>query len=99
MIEEYPHFEQIARFLRILGLRAEAVDTGGGIECIKVDVGDDTALYFGTANITWGASVDIRGEYAGMEVETDCLSEQPNVTVVAGAIYRATKDFLIGAAQ
>lgn len=93
-------FDAIADRLRFVYSDAEVVNTGGGIDCIRIGCGH-YCLYFGTAAEVWGASVYsiVDGEEVWDEDETDsnlwagCSSDEPDAEKVAVAIAAAATDF------
>jgi hypothetical protein len=87
-------FEEVAGYLNDMGLKADVRATGGGIDCIFVQVGNGEELCFGTAAENWGASVDdAEGEYTGKDVWTMTSSNETDARFVADAIKDATEQY------
>ena len=94
------NFEQVAEVLRQMGMDAEVVATGGGIDCVLVKT-PRHSLYFGTADDMWGATIHSRTsknfpndeEFTGDDVWTTVSSYETDAKFVAEAIKEATDKF------
>lgn len=95
-------FEDIAKALQAIHPEAQVVNTGGGIDCIRVLVGHH-ALYFGTGGENWGASIYtvlptgnevwVEGSDYDPNITMDMSSDVPDAAKVAAAINAATDAF------
>jgi hypothetical protein len=82
--------EKIAEALIGLGLDARAEDTGGGIVCVVVPRADGRAIFWGTADVTWGAVVtDAEGDQIS-SISTKWPSDSDDIAATAGALLEAS---------
>jgi len=83
----------VAGYLVEMGVDASVCDTGGNIECVRVDAGNGDIWLFGTANDTWGGSIGFDAEDAENRteeyIETNCSTDQTDLFKVAQAINLA----------
>lgn len=87
-------FGQVALRLQSTGLDANVHASGGGVDVVLVRAGGYD-LYFGTADILWGASVYKKdGDYTGTEIKTQVPADETNPDKVATGIAAAIHDFL-----
>lgn len=83
------HLQAIANALQgTWGYDASLWDSGGNVECILVRLNGKEWL-FGTANDTWGASLNDDGSMPDAYIETGLPSEETNIFEVAMAIRKA----------
>jgi hypothetical protein len=82
--------EKIAEALKGLGLVACAEDTGGGIVCIVIPSTNGGAIFWGTADVTWGAAImDKDGEQTA-SVTTEWPSDSEDIDATARALLEAS---------
>lgn len=78
--------DAVAEALTGLGLTASSQETGGGIQCVVIEHKDGGEITWGTADVTWGASItDEHGEYVS-SIETSCPSDSQNIEQIVEAI-------------
>jgi hypothetical protein len=89
-LTEEERAEKIAEALAGLGLDASTEDTGGGIICIVIPRTDGGAIFWGTADVTWGAAImDEDGEQTA-SVSTEWPSDSENIDATAKALLEAS---------
>ena len=82
--------ELVADTLVAQGMQASSQDTGGGICCIVLERADGGEIVWGTADVTWGASVcDQNGEVIS-SLETSCPSDSQDIVAIAAAIRESS---------
>lgn len=82
--------EKIAEALTGLGLDSSTEDTGGGIICVVIPRTDGGAIFWGTADYTWGAAIlDEDGEQIA-SVSTDWPSDSQDIVATANALLEAS---------
>jgi hypothetical protein len=82
--------EKIAEALTGLGLDASTEDTGGGIICIVIPRTNGGSIFWGTADVTWGAAVmDEDGEQTA-SVSIEWPSDSENIDATAKALLEAS---------
>jgi hypothetical protein len=78
--------EAVATALSGFGLAASSQDTGGGISCVVLEHKDGGEIYWGTADVTWGAAItDVNGEHVS-SIETTCPSDSQDIAAIAEAL-------------
>jgi hypothetical protein len=83
--------EKIAEALTGLGLDASTEDTGGGIICVVIPRTDGGAIFWGTADVTWGAAImDEDGEQTA-SVSTEWPSDSEDIDATAKARLEASR--------
>jgi hypothetical protein len=85
-----------------MGLSAASEDTGGGTCCVVVRRNGGGQIVWGTADFTWGASVEDADGEIESSLETNCPSDTLEITKIAealkvpsinaGALFRAKQD-------
>ena len=89
-LTEEERAEKIAEALTGLGLDASTEDTGGGIVCIVIPRRDGGAIFWGTADVTWGAAImDEDGEQTA-SVATEWPSDSEDIDATAKALLEAS---------
>lgn len=78
--------ELVAAGLADYGFHAGADDTGGGIVCVVLQREGGGEIVWGTADVTWGASViDVDGNIES-SIGTQCPSSTQDIAVVVEAL-------------
>jgi hypothetical protein len=80
--------ELVAAALSEEGFQAGADDTGGGIICVILQRRNGGEIVWGTADVTWGASVINAEGDVESSIETQCLSGTQDIAVVIEALKR-----------
>lgn len=82
--------EKIAEALTGLGLNASTEDSGGGIICIVIPRTDRGAIFWGTADFTWGAAIMDEDGGQTASVSTEWPSDSENIDATAKALLEAS---------
>jgi hypothetical protein len=78
--------DAVADALASLGFAATPQDTGGGMNCVVLEHKDGGEIVWGTADVTWGASISGEdGEYIS-SLETGCPSDTRDIAAIVEAI-------------
>jgi hypothetical protein len=89
-LDEEEMMEAVADALTTDGFNAFVQDTGGGTLCIVLERKGGGEIAWGTANVSWCATViDGDGEIIG-SIETACPSESESLDEVVSAIRQAS---------
>jgi len=80
--------ELVAAALSEEGFHAGANDTGGGIVCVVLQRERGGEIVWGTADVTWGASIINSDGDVESSIETQCPSDTQNIEVVVEALRR-----------
>ena len=89
--EEYEKSEEeimelVATGLSEAGFQANAADTGGGIVCVVLQCEKGGEIVWGTADVTWGASVVNADGDVESSIETECPSSTENIAMIVEAL-------------
>jgi hypothetical protein len=87
--DEESFVEAVADGLRHLGFAAAAQNTGGDLLCVVIEqpVGE---VIWGTADVTWGATVtDGEGEYVSA-IKSTCPSDSTDIATIVDALREAS---------
>ena len=79
--------EKVAEALVELGVKACAQDTGGGINCVVVERVDGGEIYWGTADVNWGAMITDADGQPISSIKTDCSSGSQDPMAIADALF------------
>lgn len=80
--------ELVATALSEEGFQAGADDTGGGIICVVLQRKNGGEIVWGTADVTWGASVINAEGDVESSIETQCPSGTQDIAVIVEALKR-----------
>lgn len=78
--------ELVAAGLTNEGFRAGADDTGGGIVCVVLQREDGGEIVWGTADITWGASIINADGDVESSIATRCSSSTQDIAAIVEAL-------------
>jgi hypothetical protein len=84
--------ELVADTLSKLGFSAASQDTGGGICCVILQRKGGGEIIWGTADITWGASITDRDGETISSIATNCPSDSQDVAAIVEAIKNPSID-------
>jgi hypothetical protein len=85
-LDEDEIVEAVATELSAMGLAASPQDTGGGMSCVVPEHKDGGEVSWGTADVTWGATIsDVNDEYVS-SIETNCPSDSQDIENIAKAL-------------
>lgn len=89
--EEYEKSEEeimelVATGLSEAGFQANAADTGGGIVCVVLQCERGGEIVWGTADVTWGASVVNADGDIESSIEMECPSSTENIAMIVEAL-------------
>jgi hypothetical protein len=86
MLNEEEIVERIADAFQARGWDAGSQDTGGAIYCVVLRRKNGGEIIWGTADVTWGATVtDDSGEIVS-SISTTCVSESQDIETIAEVI-------------
>lgn len=80
--------ELVASALSDEGFHAGANDTGGGIVCVVLQRENGGQIVWGTADVTWGASVINADGDVESSIETKCPSSTQDIALVVETLER-----------
>jgi hypothetical protein len=76
----------VADALNELGFAASSEDTGGGTYCVVLQRKGDGAIYWGTADVNWGAQIVNADGVTLSAIETQCPSDTQDISKIVAAI-------------
>ena len=86
MLNEEEIVERVADALQARGLDAGSQDTGGAIYCVVLPRKNGGEIIWGTADVTWGATVTNDSGDIISSISTTCPSESEDIAIIAEVI-------------
>lgn len=78
--------DAVADALSAMGFSASSQDTGGCIVCVILQRRDGGEIVWGTADSTWGASVEDADGNVMSSIQTECSSDSQDIAAIVEAI-------------
>ncbi len=84
--------EAVAAALGAAGLSAFSQDTGGGVCCVVLPRKNGGEILWGTADITWGASITDADDQVISSITTTCRSDTRDPRQIADVLRQPSID-------